>query len=51
MRARPAPVLAGTELATVGLLGLFSLGRRREGLLDNGVLELGVVMVNRFGLT
>src|SRR3978361_1429636 len=43
VRPRPVPVLAGTELATIGLLGLFSLGTRRDGVPDNGGLELGVV--------
>jgi hypothetical protein len=43
--ARPVPVLAGTELATFGLLGLFSLGMRRDGVLESGVREFGVAMV------
>ncbi len=50
VRASPWPVFAGTELATGGLLGLFSLGLRRgDGLLEvfeRGFRGCGVDMVD-----
>ena len=44
-------MVAGTELATPGLLGLFSLGVRRDGVLESGGRELGVAILSAAGKT